>query len=553
MAVPMMRAALVTVITVTFGLMPGTAAFAATITVNSLADTGAPGICVLRDAITAANTKTATNGCVAGTGSDTINFSVAGTITLASTLPQITDPSLTINGPASPGITISGDNRVEVMTIATGGKVAVNNVTISDGLTTSRLHGGGGIDNNGLLTVNKSTFSGNKSSYIVAGAIFNNAGATLTVTDGTFANNENAVANTGGTPGGTVIIISSTFSRNTDSAVYNDGEMTLTNSTFSGNIAGGGAGGGVLNLKLLNVTNCTFSNNNGGSYGGGIANGGVLTITNSTFSDNSVTSIGVGGGAIYSDGGGSSASVKGSILAANGVDNCLGTLTDAGYNISDDASCGFAKTGSANNGDLVNPLLSTAGLADNGGPTETIALQDGSPAIDAIPLAHCTDQAAPPNPIITDQRLFRRPDPGEANCDIGAYEFQDFPLIPFSTFGGGLKIDPDAGIFVLGGRFVLGTGGTIDPASQPVAFAVGNDAIRLPPGSFVPDSVGYVYQKTINGIARYIHIKFTSAPGIYQLVALRKGGTLTTTTSPVPVTLTIGDNSGGTQMNTTFF
>ena len=106
---------------------------------------------------------------------------------------------------------------------------------------------------------------------------------------------------------------------------------------------------------------------------------------------------------------------------------------------------------------------------------------------------------------------------------------------------------------LLGGRFVLGTGGTIDPASQPVAFAVGNDAVRLPAGSFVPDSVGYVYQKTINGIARYIHIKFTSTPGIYQLVALRKGGTLTSTTSPVPVTLIIGDDSGSTQMKTTFF
>src|SRR5579872_5511371 len=64
---------------------------AATITVNSLADTGAPGICVLRDAITAANTKAATNGCAAGTGSDPIDFSITGTITLGSTLPQITD------------------------------------------------------------------------------------------------------------------------------------------------------------------------------------------------------------------------------------------------------------------------------------------------------------------------------------------------------------------------------------------------------------------------------------------------------------------------------
>jgi hypothetical protein len=103
---------------------------------------------------------------------------------------------------------------------------------------------------------------------------------------------------------------------------------------------------------------------------------------------------------------------------------CSGTIGDAGYNISDDTSCGFAKTGSANNGDGVDPLLSRDGLANNGGPTATIALDSESPAIDATPLADCTDQNS--NPIHVDQRGALRPDPGEAGCDIGAYEFQDF-------------------------------------------------------------------------------------------------------------------------------
>jgi hypothetical protein len=83
--------------------------------------------------------------------------------------------------------------------------------------------------------------------------------------------------------------------------------------------------------------------------------------------------------------------------------SCAGTITDAGYNISDDNLCGFNATGSRNNTD---PMLDPAGLANNGGPTQTIALLSGSPAIDAIPLANCTDEASPPNPIITDQRLF---------------------------------------------------------------------------------------------------------------------------------------------------
>jgi len=52
------------------GVLIGSSAFTATVTVNSLADTGSLGACVLRDAITTANTMTATNECAAGSGND---------------------------------------------------------------------------------------------------------------------------------------------------------------------------------------------------------------------------------------------------------------------------------------------------------------------------------------------------------------------------------------------------------------------------------------------------------------------------------------------------
>ena len=78
-AVTRMRAALAPAIAAALALTLSTTASAATITVNSLADTGATGICVLRDAITSANTMTATNGCVAGSGNDAIQFTVTGT------------------------------------------------------------------------------------------------------------------------------------------------------------------------------------------------------------------------------------------------------------------------------------------------------------------------------------------------------------------------------------------------------------------------------------------------------------------------------------------
>ena len=98
------------------------------------------------------------------------------------------------------------------------------------------------------------------------------------------------------------------------------------------------------------------------------------------------------------------------------------TITDAGYNISDDDSCGFTATGSLNN---TYPGLSSDGLTNNGngGSTQTIALSGNSPAIDAIPLDECTDQNG--DRLKTDQPRFPRSDPGEHVCDIGAFETQD--------------------------------------------------------------------------------------------------------------------------------
>jgi CSLREA domain-containing protein len=176
-AVLRMRAMLAAAIFVAFALTLSTAVRAATtITVNSLADTGAAGICTLRDAITAVNTKTATNGCAAGTYKDAINFSVTGTIALASTLPQVTGFFLTINGPPSPGITINGGGKVQVMMVASGTTLNLNGLTIA----------GGGIYNNGTLTVINGTFSRNIA-YTGGGGIYN--AGTLTVINSTFARN----------------------------------------------------------------------------------------------------------------------------------------------------------------------------------------------------------------------------------------------------------------------------------------------------------------------------------------------------------------------------
>jgi hypothetical protein len=94
-------------------------------------------------------------------------------------------------------------------------------------------------------------------------------------------------------------------------------------------------------------------------YGGAIANGGTLTITNSTFSGN-IASSGDGIG----NGGNTPALIRNTIVA-NNIRGCFGAITDGGHNLDDGISCGFSTA----NGSLssTNPQLDPAGLQDNGG------------------------------------------------------------------------------------------------------------------------------------------------------------------------------------------
>jgi hypothetical protein len=393
------------------GLIVSTASEArawATITVNSLADPGKPRICALRDAITAANTQTATNGCAAGNGHDTIKFSVTGTITLADTLPEVTDSNLTINGPASPGVTVErvggpGHAEFQLMEVASGAALDLNNMTMTGGFAVFIPAGGGAILNNGTLTVTNSTISANAAN--VGAGIVNNG--RLTVFGSTFLGN-NALGFGGGIANeGTAIVKDSTFSGNSSAGIGNGSSLTVINSTFTDNsfslfIPGGmNPGGGIFDTGgTVTVTNSTFSNNNGP--------GNVTVIAGGTASLKGTILINV-------------PSIEFPATAPDCTQADAPPISDLGYNIANDDSCGFTSTGSLNNTD---PMLDPAGLANNGGPTQTIALLSGSPAIDTIPLDFCTGQDG--NPLTTDQRGFPRPDAAENVCDIGAYEFQDF-------------------------------------------------------------------------------------------------------------------------------
>ncbi|HVO27887.1 MAG TPA: choice-of-anchor Q domain-containing protein, partial [Candidatus Margulisiibacteriota bacterium] len=112
--------------------------------------------------------------------------------------------------------------------------------------------------------------------------------------------------------------------------------------------------------------------------------------------------------------------------------NCAGPIKDGGYNIDDGRTCGFWGAGCTIRGGTsfcnTNPQLDPAGLQNNGGPTQTVALcaaagtppgcTAASPTIDAGDGPVCA--GAPVNDL--DQRGFARPGAGLTTCSIGAYE-----------------------------------------------------------------------------------------------------------------------------------
>ena len=168
--------------------------------------------------------------------------------------------------------------------------------------------------------------------------------------------------------------------------------MTITNSTFSSNSAGDGGGGAIMNKGTLTITNSTISGNSAGGIGsgGGIRNNGTATVKNTIVANN--------------------------IAGFLGPD-CNGIFNSDGNNLIEDSSfcTGFTN---GQNGDItgVDPVLDA--LADNGGPTLTHALLEGSPAVDAVPVADCTEIEG--GALTNDQRGIDRPQ-GDA-CDIGAFE-----------------------------------------------------------------------------------------------------------------------------------
>jgi|GEM_PF-1245913 len=342
-------------------------------------------------------------------GPDTIVLLEGATYTLAEAygdgngLPKVTS-EITILGNGATITRAEAASSFRIFRVEGAGNLWLEDVTISNGQAES----GAGISiEGGGLTLVRSTVDGNTASSIGGG--LHTRFAEITMEDSTLSNNN-------AQHGGGTYIVEST--------------VTLTNSTVSRNSASVQGGGIWVSHNTLTLTNTTVSGNSG-NYGAAIHQfNGVTTLTNSTISGN-IASFGSGGvfrslGVMQLENsiiagntsGGDPLDVVSTIVSLPGGHNLIGTGAMSGIVNGENGN----QVGSAD--DPLDPRLGV--LADNGGATQTMALQPDSPAINAG-----NDDVAPAR----DQRGVDRPQGGRS--DIGAYELDDDspPLITPNVSG----------------------------------------------------------------------------------------------------------------------
>ncbi|MDX6650078.1 MAG: hypothetical protein QOJ97_2029 [Solirubrobacteraceae bacterium] len=313
-------------------------------------------------------------------------------------------------------------------------KVSISGLTITGGrgefnVGFGKLLGGGGIVVCGQLTLQNAGVTANQA-VGAGGAMVVGPNSTAAIDKTTASAN---LQGGRGQPGGGGILVQGPDPGNFILGIpaQPGGSLTMTDSTVSGNTAGGGGGlapgegGGILNLGgTVSLTNVTLSDNTAGGagapgFGGGIftLTGGTTTLLNTTIANNSAAENGSGGNLSTSNvpnGGGvadgtfvlkNTIVTGGAAMAAQG--NCNGDgFTSQGGNLESANQCGLTGPGDQRNTD---PQLGP--LADNGGPTLTRAPQGASPALNAALNAGCP---------VADQRGTARPQVG--TCDVGAVE-----------------------------------------------------------------------------------------------------------------------------------
>ncbi len=469
-----------------------------------------------------------TNGNDSGAGSlrdvlanacagSTITFQ-AGVTTVTLTSAELTiGTSVTIDG--GPGVTVTrqgGSPNFRIFNVLSGNTVSMNNLTVTNGSAPVQA---GGIQNSGTLTLTNCTISGNTAPQ--GGGVQNDD--TLTMTGCVVSNNSAS----GGGGGGIAIFGASTtvtdceISGNTATGggggiLYGGTLLTLNNCTISGNTTTGLTGGGIFNGGSSNLTNCTISGNAAtgtSSGGGGMSNSGSSTLTNCTMSGNTA-SLNGGGILIFNNATGPT-TLRNTIVAQNTASNSaniFGTVNAASFNnlIGVGGTGGLANGVNGNLVGVATPLL--AALGSNGGPTQTIGLLPGSPAINAG-----TATSAP----TTDQRGISR----VGNVDIGAFESRGFTLAVASgdnqianvttAFASPLAVTVSSSFSepVNGGRITFtppGSGASAGIAGNPATIASGTATTGTVTANGTPGGP-YTVAASANGVTTGANFSLTNA------------------------------------------
>ena len=406
---------------------------AATIVVTTTDDElNNDGDCSLREAVVAANDDLPRDACAAGSGADTITLqqaqyalSLAGTgEDDARTGDLDISEDLTILGAGMVSSVIDAADIDRVLHLLAGATLNLSGLTIVDGFSGSEL--GTGIYapySSQSLTLTNVRVAGNNGN---AGAVHFSGSGLLSISRSLIDGNSGA--------GSAGVVVGSSA------------DASIVDSLISGNTASN-SGGGIANFGHLAVVNTTVSGNSAARDGGGIwhtgdsVDNGTLGLYNVTIANNTadLSDDGNGeGGGIFVESG--TVTVANSIIAGN-ADNsstatqhpdCSGKLTSAGYNLIE-VTTGCAIAGDVR-GNLTGVAPRLAALKDNGGPTNTHALSQLSPAIDAGNPSGCLDHKG--EHLTVDQRGFARPVKGNAGsmpvCDIGAFEHLS-PGMPTAT------------------------------------------------------------------------------------------------------------------------
>ena len=376
------------------------------------------------------------------------------------------------------------------LTVAAGASVTVEGATLAceDGLASTGSCATP-VTNRGALTLRAVAVVGSTDGPGIANLSPDGGSARLTVLASTVSDNQNAES--GGAGGG----IRSGIAPGTSTALFPS--VTVANSTLADNGVNGNVnrGGGLaVESGSATVVNSTITGNQAGRGGGISAAAGAVVELSNTF-------------------------VAGNIAGTSGDPDCsavppTGEVVDGpgGHNLIG-VGTGCPDLVGGVNGDQVGvPDPGLEPLADNGGPTDTVALEASSPAIGAADLAVCRDA-----PVAgADQRGEERD--GAHGCDVGA----------FDTAGSGGAVGATYNVAPSGAATDCGTNSAANPfdkIQEAVACADGGDLVSLAPsgGTSYPGIGAVSDNVTIAAApgagARTVRVDLSPGPGPLTVAA----------------------------------